>query len=1429
MASLGIAIAAFSQAAGRIVVDTKLDLAIDPARFLSFATKLWDYRSTFGQVQNQADGYLFPMGPFYLLGHVLGVPAWITQRAWLSLLLLGALWGVLKLAEELDIGTRYTRLLAAFAYACSPFVLAAAMASAGLIPEALLPWAVLPLVRAYHGKTAPMRAVALSGLAVLGMGGVNATATMAVLPMPMLWMLTRRRSRERNHMVAWWLVAVVLATAWFVMALLFQGKYGLDFLKYTESARTTTEWTSLPEILRGAGLWMSLIAIHGLWTPAGWMIENFSPVIVATAAVAAMGLYGIARRDMPERVFVVVTLFVGMLAASIGYWGHLGSPAAHIVHALLVGPLAPFRNVNKFEPLVTLSIALGLAHGLGAVRMPRTALPTLWLRRAGYMCALAVVLVASLPLLTGKVYPDGSFRKLPSYWTQAIDWLNAHGGHDTTLVIPGESFARFTWGVTDDQPLEPLSKVPWAVRNIVPLGSVGNTMYMDAVDTALTAGEPTPGLAAYLARGGVKYLFVENDLNPLLVASPPPTVIRSILAQEPGITRVARFGPVIAQPDAGASAGIDFSPTVSTSRLRSIEIYKVDGSVPAVTTYPAGHGVVVTGGPQALLAMAGAGDLGGEATALAGDPLGPKFPHPTWVVADTEQRRDINFGQLYDDASYVLTSREMAPTNAGTTGGTKPSRPTQWEVVPGASHETVAVLHGAASVTSSSYGTPIDRLPGYQPLGAFLSHPESAAWAASATNVPDPWIQITFDHPVPVDHISIEPLDDGPWRPVVTQVRVTTDRGSLTSSLVPRQRLQTIPTPPGPTTRLRVTITAFDKAAIAGSDTGPGFAHIGIPGVKVSESWKLPDDGGAAAAPGAPAPTYFFSSPIPNPFEYLRPPDDEPHMSRIFTVPARASFHVTATVTPRPGPGLLALVAGNSPLKVSATSTFADLPLFRPQNLVDGATLTSWWAGSGDPHPAVTMSWPGTHVLDSVDVATDPAASAPEQLLIRSGTASRLVAVPAGGGLLRFAPLAAHRVVITFPKIRALPTLDILTGHLMATPVGLSELTFPALSKLPITPFSLSAPFSLPCGSGPPLSVNGVTVPTSVHGTMGDIYSLAPMPLRLCGPTGSTLTLQAGQNRIDALDAGYGMKVTSLTLAGAPIPHTSGTGTSGTGTSGTGTSGTGTSGTGTRPPRTVRIDTWAGQSRTLTVGPGRAAILDVRQNYNSGWAATAGGLTLHPVRLDGWQQGWMLPPSASPETVRLYYAPAGAFRLALLVGLLLALALVAWALWPPRRRPPWQRRKPGGIPVPAMDTHPRRRLPSGVLGAAALTMGMFLLGGPLVALVPVVLLAFRRQRRREYRILGTGGTVSLDSERSAEPLPWIAGGTMLLAGVMMAVRPGTLWDAWFGALSYSAQLLAGTALIAVVAASVPGLPRLRHLLRHARGRSQPAAPPSRGG
>ncbi|WP_038855182.1 alpha-(1-_3)-arabinofuranosyltransferase domain-containing protein, partial [Mycobacterium avium] len=253
----------FAQSPGRISPDTKLDLTANPLRFLARATNLWNSELPFGQAQNQAYGYLFPHGTFFLIGHALGVPGWITQRLWWALLLTVGFWGLLRVAEALGIGSPGSRVIAAAAFALSPRVLTTlGSISSETLPMMLAPWVLLPTILALRatGPRSVRALAAQAGVAVALMGAVNAIATVAGCLPAVIWWACHRPNRLWWRYTGWWLVALVLATLWWVVGLVMLRAISPPFLDFIESSGVTTQWSSLVEMLRGTDSWTPYVA-----------------------------------------------------------------------------------------------------------------------------------------------------------------------------------------------------------------------------------------------------------------------------------------------------------------------------------------------------------------------------------------------------------------------------------------------------------------------------------------------------------------------------------------------------------------------------------------------------------------------------------------------------------------------------------------------------------------------------------------------------------------------------------------------------------------------------------------------------------------------------------------------------------------------------------------------------------------------------------------------------------------------------------------------------------------------------------------------------------------------------------------------------------------------------------------------------------------
>ena len=78
---------------GRVQPDTKVDLTLSPWRYLARSLDAWNAHAGLGELQNQAYGYLWPMGPVHGLATGAGLPAWAVQRVWWTLLLVAGYAG----------------------------------------------------------------------------------------------------------------------------------------------------------------------------------------------------------------------------------------------------------------------------------------------------------------------------------------------------------------------------------------------------------------------------------------------------------------------------------------------------------------------------------------------------------------------------------------------------------------------------------------------------------------------------------------------------------------------------------------------------------------------------------------------------------------------------------------------------------------------------------------------------------------------------------------------------------------------------------------------------------------------------------------------------------------------------------------------------------------------------------------------------------------------------------------------------------------------------------------------------------------------------------------------------------------------------------------------------------------------------------------
>lgn len=1271
---------AFAQSPGLVSPDTKLDLTANPLRFLSRAANLWNSELPFGQAQNQAYGYLFPHGAFFLAGDVVGLPAWVIQRLWWALLLAAGFWGLLRVAEALGIGTTASRVIAATAFALSPRVLTTlGSISSETLPMMLAPWVLLPVILALRGGSGRSLRVlaARAGVALALMGAVNAVATFTACLPAIIWWACHRPNPHWWRFSGWWLLSSVLAVVWWVVALLSLGRISPPFLDYIESSGVTTQWTSLTEMLRGTAAWTPFVAPNAT---AGSSLVTGPVAILATTLVAAAGLAGLALRTMPARGRVVTILLVGLVLMGLGYAGGLGSPVAHQVQLFLDAGGAPLRNVHKLEPLLRLPIALGLAHLLSrvpALSNPRAfAHPEQNKRVAVGIVVLTAVTVATSLAWTGRLTPPGAFDAIPGYWHETADWLDTNNtARGRVLVAPGSPFATQVWGSSHDEPLQVLGDSPWGVRDSIPLTPPQTIRALDSVQRLFAAGRPSAGLADTLARQGISYVVVRNDLDPDSSRSARPILVHRVMDGSPGLEKVAEFGDPVGP---GLLEGF-----ISDSGLRlrypAVEIYQVSGGSSAPYLAETDTMARVDGGPESLLRLDERRRLLNQPplgpALLTGDAEAAGLPTPVVTVTDTPVARETDYGRVDDHSSAILADGDPRHTH------------NRVRDYPSPGQELVYGSWDGGRISVSSSAADSTALPDVAPA----SGPPAAVDADSATSwvsnglqaAVGQWLQIDFDLPVTNATLTLTPTASAIGAQV-NRLQVTTSNGSTSIRIDDPGTPVTVALPVGETPWVRVTAV--------GTVDGSGGVQFGITDLAVTQY----DASGFAQPvslrhtalvpgppPGAQVARWDLGSELlgrpgcvdaPDGVHCASPlslaPEELTSLSRTLTVPQAVSLTPTVWVRPRQGPDLAELIRQPGTTRADGDADSFDV-LGTAFAAADGDPRTSWTAPQGVVQhriaPTLTLTLPEPTEVSAVELtpSSSPLPTHPTLVAVDLGDGPQVRSMARDGAqTLELKPTVTDTI-----RISLLDWTDVIDrtalGFDQVKPPGLAEAVALGPDGRPIAAADAERnrmrQITVPCGRGPVVAAAGRFLQTSITTTVGALLDGAPIAAQPCERT--PLNLPAGQQEV-LVSPGEAFFVDGIQLT-APVAAT------------------------LPSPRTepARTGDWGPDHREVEVEASAAErLLVVPESINPGWTARAAdGTALRPVTVNGWQQGFVVP-AGTDGTVTLSFAANGIYRAGLATGLALLPLLFLLALLPTRRAAtgrtaPWNPGPWAAVPV----------------------------------------------------------------------------------------------------------------------------------------------------
>ena len=1220
---------------------------------------------------------------------------------------------------------------------------------------------------------------ARAGLAIALMGAVNAVATLTGCLPALIWWACHRPNRQWLRFSGWWLLAAMLAVTWWAVPLVLLGRISPPFLDFIESSGVTTQWTSLIEVLRGTSAWTPFVAPNAT---AGAALVTGSVAILATTLVAAGGLAGLALATMPARGRLITMLLAGVVLLGLGYAGGLGSPIAEQAQAFLDAAGAPLRNVHKLEPLVRIPIVLGLAHLLSRVPLPGSAPRPTWIRAFAHpeddkRVAVAIVVLAALAAgtslaWTGRLTPPGAFDGIPRYWHDAADWLAEHNTGSPApgriLVVPGAPFATQTWGNSHDEPLQVLAAGPWGVRDSIPLTPPETIRALDSVQHLLAAGRPSAGLADTLTRQGISYVVLRNDLDPENSRSTRPILVHQAIEGSPGLIKAAQFGDPVGP---GTVDGF-----ISDSGLRphypAVQIYRVDrpGNPGAPYLADASALARVGGGPEVLLRL-------DERRRLLGQPpLGPMLltqdaraagaplpPGAGVIVTDTPVARETDYGRVDDHSSAVRTPDDERHTHNRVSDYPAPGAPPVYGGWVG------------ARLSTSSSAADATALPNVAPASsaaAAIDGDSATSWVSNALqSALGQWLRVDFDHPVTNATLTLTPAVSTIGAQV-NRIEIATATGTTTLQVDQPGKPLSVALPYGETPWLKITAVGTENdspgvqfgvtdLAITQYDAN-GYAHP----VNIRHTVRVP-----GPPPGAPVAMWDLG-----PTELGRPgcvtaddgvhcasplslaPEELVNVSRTLTVPQPISVTPTVWVRPRQGPVLADLIRQPGRAYAEGDSDSFDV-LGTAFAAADGDPATAWTAPQDVTRhhsaPTLTLTLPTPTEVGAL--AITPSSSAlpthPRLVAVDLGEGPQVRATePDGTQTLRLKPRVTRTI-----KLSLLDWDDVIDrtalGFDQVKPPGLAEVVALRPDGTPIAPADAAANRSraigVGCQAGPVIAVAGRFVHTAVQTTVGALLGGGPIPATPCER--EPIALPAGQQEL-LISPGTAFFVDGAQLAGplaAQLPVAA-----------------------TTP---VSTGVWRPDRRELSVSSSPVSrVVVVPESHNPGWVARTGdGRTLTPITVNGWQQGWLIPPGTSGTITATFGSNTG-YRAGIAGGLALLPLLVLGALLPARRRD-------DGEPV-----HPWA--PGPWAAGAAVAAGALVAGvaGALVFAAASGLCYLLRDRP------AAGKAVTLGA---------VSGG-LILAGAVLSTHP---WRSVDGYVGHSAgpQLLALISLAVLAASALP--------------------------
>lgn len=1211
-------VAVLTSGAGHYVVDNRLDHAWAPGRLLAHQAFLWDASRGLGRVNEQF--WPVSMAALGLLRSLGASPA-LAERLWHAALLTAAGTGAVAVLRVFRPRIGVEHVVAGLFVAFNPYTAASLVPSNVFLLYALAPWLLLTFLLGVGGHR-PWRWAATFALLVVCAGTLDVPALVyaAVPIVPVaLYLVHVERTTTWPRVLAWGaraglLSGVVLAAA--AVKLLAGAPALAQRLATTESPAFVNLASSWAESWRGLGYWVLYYqGPDGLARPETVRFLAQPTIVLLTFAVPCAALYAAWRsRWRPRLLFLGVALVALVLMVGSYPPGH-PPPYGRLLLAAYDRWLVLWGWRNSYKAGAGWALGVGVLGGMTARRLLALASERGRLRYLAPPAVALVLAAGSATFWTGGLYsPKDQLDGVPSYWHQAVRWLDGEPGPGRALMMPGTTVTQYRWGRVGLDLFDPLLRRPYATHSSFPWDTPQTSDLIRALDGGAASGYVAGGLAPVARRLGIRYVVLRNDLDWVAMDRPRPVQFEA-LRHDPQLRLAATFG----RPGQNVVAPGDRSDASTVERtLPPVEIYQVEepGSTPLEPRRPP---LLVAGDGDAWMPLARGGVLGAggpvrytgamdgrqlSASLAGGSPL---------VVSDTNRRRLTLASATAEQSSYTLAAGQDLDRPSGDLFGR-----------PGS--QSVASFGDASRITSSATGSPFGGAqPWLRPANAFDGDPRTAWRTGGYGSERGAWIRAELRRPMRVSAARIVSFPQPPASRHVTRATVRFSDGSELDVDLRSGRAEGEFTPR--TTRW-VEVRIDD---VGGKGFDPvGFSEVSFRGLHLGEDIDLPDDVFRAAGRAPVLARRLATAPLRYQLTRSRTEgdrDEELVLHRRFRTLGARAFDLSGALraTGDTPDDVLDRLLG-APVGAAGSSRYGGAFTNRGGLAVDGRTDTAW-SGTGTAGQRLTVHFPA-QAVERVDLAllADPDHSRIAELRVTVGGQSQFLDAPPrppscppagpclvtmtlpfrpdGGGRRGPVPVPGPVGELTVDITR----VDASPGYYGPAPVGIAEVTVPGL---PVPPPAGSAIRPDGCNAQV-VSVDGADVPVRLQADAAQLLGQQPVPFRACAP----VPLAGGRHRLDSA-ATLLVDEAVLDAAGPPLG---------------------------RP------------------APGGAVAL-TGQSFDPGWRARADGRDLgRPVAMDT-QSGWVVPPGTRRLDVR--FAPQRSYE----GGLAVTLAGLALCLWLALRRP----------------------------------------------------------------------------------------------------------------------------------------------------------------